>query len=247
MPPLIPLPAPAYFLSDAHLGAALIPDPAAQENRLNRFLELVADRGRALVFVGDLFDFWYEWKHVIPKRHFRLLCRLRGLADRGITLHYLSGNHDFRLKGFLEYDLGMSIHSDNMATQIGEGAVFVFHGDGLLSRDHGYRLLKRVLRNRVAQAAFSWLHPDFAMRLASDTSKTSRAITTMNANDDAEYLEFARGKFRQGFHGVVMGHTHRPIQHVEGEHTYINLGDWITHYTFGLHDGTRLSLQRLHD
>ncbi|MFZ5433262.1 MAG: UDP-2,3-diacylglucosamine diphosphatase [Calditrichota bacterium] len=241
------LDAPVFFLSDAHLGAALIANPAMQAQRLNHLLDRIAQSGRTLVFVGDLFDFWYEWKQVIPKQHFRLLCRMQAFVEQGIAIHYLAGNHDFRLHGFLEHELGMQIHHHHLAAQIGDQSVFVFHGDGILARDHGYRLLKRVLRNPIAQRMFSWLHPDIAMRLAHGTSKTSRAIITMNDNDDTEYLEFARQRFEDGFHGVVLGHTHRPVEHVENGKIYVNLGDWITHYTYGFHDGSRLMLRRYED
>jgi len=245
MPSLTALPAPVYFLSDAHLGAILIPDVQQQEHNLNRLLDLVSQQGRTLVLVGDLFDFWYEWRYVVPKYPFRVLCRLRQLADKGIAVHYLAGNHDFRLRGFLESDVGMHIHMDTLTADIAGQPVFIFHGDGVLARDHGYRLVKRILRNRAMQRVFSWLHPDLGMRLARGTSVTSRAVIKSNPLDDQEYLARARKMFSEGYRGVVMGHTHRPVEHIEGDNTYINLGDWILHYTYGIHDGTRLSLKKL--
>ncbi|HEY3295809.1 MAG TPA: UDP-2,3-diacylglucosamine diphosphatase [bacterium] len=245
MPSLTALAAPVYFLSDAHLGAILIPDVHQQELKLNHLLDRVSDNGRSLVLVGDLFDFWYEWRHVIPKSPFRVLARLRQLADHGVAIHYLAGNHDFRLRGFLESDVGMRIHQDTLSAEIGGQPVYIFHGDGVLERDHGYRFVKKVLRNRAAQRVFSCIHPDLAMRLAHGTSVTSRAVIKSNPNDDAEYLSYARKRFAEGYRGVVMGHTHRPVEHKEDGCTYVNLGDWIIHYTFGLHDGTSLGLQRL--
>ncbi|MBU0509830.1 UDP-2,3-diacylglucosamine diphosphatase [bacterium] len=245
MPSLTPLTAPVYFLSDAHLGAAHLPDPTTQALKLDRFLDDVAGHGRAVIFVGDLFDFWYEWRHVVPKRYFRLLHRIRALVDHGVAVHLLAGNHDFRLRGFLERDAGIHVHHDSMAVTIGGQAIFVFHGDGLLARDHGYRLMKGVFRSRAAQGLFSLLHPDLATWIADQTSKTSRTREIMGPDDDKEYLAYARRKFAEGFRGVVMGHTHRPVEHVEGEHTYLNLGDWIVHFTYGVHDGTRLRLNRL--
>jgi UDP-2,3-diacylglucosamine hydrolase len=244
LPLLTPLPAPVYFVSDAHLGAVLTPDPAGQSERLERFLDGVAEDGRSLILAGDLVDFWYEWRHVIPKRHFRLLSRLRTLVERGVAVHYLAGNHDFRLRGFLESEVGLHVHLDSLAAEIGGQPVFIYHGDGVLARDHGYRLIKRILRNRIAQRIFAWLHPDLGMRLARGTSVTSRTLVHTTAEDDREYLHLARRLFSEGYRGVVMGHTHRPVEHVEGEHTYVNLGDWITHYTYGLHDGVRLRLKR---
>jgi UDP-2,3-diacylglucosamine hydrolase len=245
LPSLFPLTPPVFFLSDAHLGAVLIPDPRMQVERLDRFLSLVSAQGKSLVLAGDLFDFWYEWRSVVPKQHFHVLHGLRDLVDQGIAVHYLAGNHDFRLHGFLEAEVGLAIHTDTFAADIGGQPTFIYHGDGILARDHGYRFLKRVLRNRAAQRVFSWIHPDIAMNLARGTSVTSRAMTRMNANDDQEYLNFARGKFAEGYQSVVLGHTHRPMEHTEDGHTYVNLGDWINHFSYGLHDGQRLSLVHL--
>jgi len=245
LPSLTELAAPVYFFSDAHLGAVLIPDAKEQEARLGRFLDMVSANGRTLVLAGDLFDFWYEWKYVIPKQPFQVLCRIRRLVEQGIAVHYLAGNHDFRLRGFLESGVGMQIHSDALPASISGQPVFIYHGDGVLARDHGYRFLKKVLRNRAAQRVFSWLHPDMAMRLARGTSVTSRTIIKSDPNDDLEYLSRARALFAEGYRGVVMGHTHRPVEHTEDGCSYVNLGDWIIHYTFGLHDGSRLSLRRL--
>jgi len=239
------MPAPVYFLSDAHIGAVLVPDPQDQKVKLDRFFRIVEEKGKSLVIVGDLFDFWYEWAHVIPKNPFAVLCRLRGLAERGIEVHYLAGNHDFRLHGFLESEIGMRVHLNSLSADIGGQSVFVFHGDGILQRDHGYRLVKRILRNRVTQRIFLWLHPDVSMALARGTSVVSRTATRKDPADDEEYLHYARGKFAEGYQAVVMGHSHRPVEHADGARTYVNLGDWITEYTFGVHDGVRLRLHRL--
>lgn len=245
MPHLTTLTAPVYFLSDAHLGAAHLPDPAGQAVIMDCLLDRVAEDGRTLVFVGDLFDFWYEWRHVVPKRYFGLLHRIRSLVERGTAVHLLAGNHDFRLRGFLEQSVGMTVHDDELKSEIAGQPTYILHGDGILARDHGYRFLKKLLRNRAAQRAFSLLHPDWAMSLASGTSKTSHVYTKVRPEDDCEYLEFAREKFREGFRNVILGHLHRPYEHAEDENVYVNLGDWITEYTYGIHDGGRLRLQRM--
>lgn len=246
-PSLTPLRPPVYFLSDVHLGAALVPDPRLQQDHLISLLQRVAADGRTLVLAGDIFDFWYEWAHVIPKQPFDVLWRLRNLTAAGVAVHYLAGNHDFRLHGFLERTMGMQVHADALTAGINGQTVHIFHGDGVLPRDRGYRLLKRVLRSPVAQRLFLWLHPDLGMGLARSTSKTSRAMDHSGSEDDEHYLTYAQARFAEGCDGVVMGHTHRPVEHTEGHRVYVNLGDWITHFTYGLHDGTRLRLRRLHD
>jgi len=165
------------------------------------------------------------------------------MAERGIHIHYLAGNHDFRLAGFLESEIGMMVHADDLAADLDGQPVYIFHGDGILARDYGYRFLKKVLRARWAQRTFRCLHPDFGMRLARGTSITSRAMTRVNPNDDLEYLNFAKKKIAEGYRGVILGHTHRPVEYTEDGGTYVNLGDWIEHFSYGLHDGGRLSLQ----
>ena len=246
-PETVLLTPPVYFLSDAHLGAAPAETTRIQIEWLTQLLhELAVCRG-SLVIAGDLFDFWYEWKHVIPKQHFGVLLQLRALVDQKIAVHYLAGNHDFRLHGFLESQVGLKTHRDALIVTVNDRRVYVFHGDGVLKSDYGYRLLKRVLRNPVSQRAFSWIHPDLGMVLARGTSKTSRAYDHGGPEDNHDYLSFARERFAEGFTGVVMGHTHRPIEHCENSHTYLNLGDWITHFTYGVHDGSRLMLRRWSD
>lgn len=238
---------PVYFVSDAHLGAADIEEPARQMDRLFALIEQVCSASGSLVLVGDIFDFWFEWNHVVPKQYFRLLHRLRTLVDDGIQVHLFAGNHDFRIHGFLEKEVGIITHQDGAVLQIAESLIFAFHGDGILARDHGYRLLKRILRNRLCQFLFSWIHPDLGMLLARGTSITSRNTTKGDPLEDDEYIAFARSKFREGFDGVVMGHAHRPMQIDEDSKTYINLGDWIIHYTFAIHDGLRFTLERFSD
>jgi len=227
---------PVYFVSDAHLGAGDIDDPDLQLQRLLVLMDTVDRENGSLVLAGDIFDFWFEWNSVVPKKHFILLHHLRTLADHGIPVHLLAGNHDFRIHGFLESEVGIMTHQDGAVLQIADSLVFAFHGDGILADDHGYRLLKKVLRNKVCQFLFSWIHPDVGMLLARGTSKTSRNSTKGNPEQDREYIAFAKSKFAEGFHGVVMGHAHRPMQINDGENTYVNLGDWIIHFTYAMHD-----------
>jgi UDP-2,3-diacylglucosamine hydrolase len=244
MPP-ITLPAPAYFLSDAHLGAAFVPDPHLQIVRLNQLLDGVEQTGKSLVLGGDLFDFWFEWRTVIPKRYFHELHRLRTLVDKGVQVHYLAGNHDFRLAGFLEQEVGLRTDLNALICELGGKKTFVFHGDGVLARDRGYRAMKKIFRARWAQKLFSLLHPDLAMSIAGGTSKTSRVVIKGYPEDDFEYQAYAEQRFAEGFQQVILGHTHRPVEFRNGENTYINLGDWITHFSYGFHDGAQLKLCRM--
>lgn len=240
---MVPLEAPVYFLSDLHLGEGTAPEEMAKLQKLRAFLGEVQAQGKALVLVGDIFDFWYEWRSVVPKVPFGLLCRLRHLSDAGVELHYLPGNHDFRLEGFLEREIGAAVYKDAAEFQIGEQKIYVYHGDGILARDTGYRFWKRMLRTSLNQRLFSWLHPDLGMALARATSRQSRTTERYREADEEEYEAFARGRFSRGFQGVVLGHSHHPRQVEFPNGIYINLGDWIHHFSYAVHDGQRLALR----
>jgi UDP-2,3-diacylglucosamine hydrolase len=240
---LVPLNIPAYFLSDVHLGEGSPAEESAKHEKLFAFLSEVESKGKSFVLVGDIFDFWYEWHSVIPKQHFDLLCHLRRLSDAGVALHYLPGNHDFRLTGFLEKELGIVVYRSEAEFQIGEQRIYVYHGDGIVARDTGYRLLKRVMRNSVVQRLFRWLHPDLAMALARVTSRSSRTTNPYRASDEADYEAFAKHQLAHGFQGVVMGHSHHPRQVEFPDGIYVNLGDWIHHFSYAIHDGSRLALR----
>lgn len=238
---------PVYFVSDAHLGAEPEPVASQQLHRLKLLLSRVRAEHGALIINGDLFDFWYEWQTVIPKQYFEILRALKETTEAGIPVLLLPGNHDFRLHGFLEREIGLVTCDDALIVQIANQRIFVFHGDGLLRRDHGYRFLKKILRNPLAQRLFLWLHPDLGMWLARGTSRQSRNATKGNPSEDEDYVRFAQSVIEQGFQGVVLGHAHRPAQLEFRGGTYINLGDWIYHYTFARHDGNSLSLSKWDD
>ncbi len=240
---MVSLRPPVYFLSDIHLGEGTDSEEASKYRKLLGFLQVVQRQAKALVLVGDIFDFWYEWNTVIPKRHFDLLCRFQALENAGVALHYLPGNHDFRLQGFLERDLGFTVNSGAAEYLVGEQKIYVYHGDGILTRDSGYRLLKRILRSRINQRLFSWLHPDIGMALARATSRTSRTRIHYREADEEEYRAFAQRQFARGFQGVVIGHSHHPKQFDFPQGTYLNLGDWIRHFSYGIHDGEHLMLR----
>ncbi len=239
---MVPLNTPAYFLSDVHLGEGSPAEETAKHRKLFAFLKEVESKAKSLVLVGDVFDFWYEWHSVILKQHFDLLCRLRRLSDAGIALHYLPGNHDFRLTGFLENELRMAVYRNEAEFRIGEQRIYVYHGDGIVARDTLYRLFKRVMRNPGVQRLFHWLHPDAAMALARATSRRSRTTNPYRATDEADYEAFAKRQLAGGFQAVVMGHSHHPRQVEFPDGTYINLGDWIRHFSYAIHDGDHLAL-----
>lgn len=223
-----------YFLSDVHLGVASPQVEAAKQARLLALLDLIHSDASGLYIVGDLFDFWYEYAHVVPRGMHGILAALETLA-RNIPVVYLAGNHDFAI-GSTFTDMGIRIERDDIWFDHAGARFWVHHGDGLALRDGGYRALKRVLRNPLSQWGFRWLHPDIGFRLAHAFSHGSRDYTSSKdfGEHDGMLLEAER-RIAAGADIVVMGHRHRPILTPVGSGLYVNLGDWITHFTYGVH------------
>jgi UDP-2,3-diacylglucosamine hydrolase len=229
----------AFFFSDVHLGLS---DPATEkekENRLLTFLRHILPSCDRLIIGGDLFDFWFEYKTVIPKGFHRTLAALQEFTDRGVRVQYLAGNHDFWMGRFFQEELGMEVHLDPFETEVGSKRIYLHHGDGLASNDLGYRMIKPVLRNRLNIRLYRWLHPDLGVRLARRSSRSSRAYTSHKHYGEEEgMLAFARKRIAEGTDYVLMGHRHKPRTLAMGTGMYVNLGDWIQYNTYAeLNDG----------
>lgn len=229
----------AYFISDAHLGITM-PGHDDRQKHLLSFLDEIEDCAEALYIVGDLFDFWIEYQHAIRPDYVAVVSRLAGLVESGVKIHYLAGNHDFALGPFLQDTVGLRIHLDHFETTIQGKKVHLFHGDGVVKKDVGYRILKRVLRNRLNQRLYKLLHPDIGVPLASFFSGNSRKILADWITEEKleEYRRCAR-KLLEGSDIVIFGHTHRPELRRYGDKVYVNTGEWIRKYTFAkMENGT---------
>ena len=232
-----------YFFSDAHLGLGSKDEELQKERLLIAFLEAVERDGEQLFIVGDLFDYWFEYKTVVPKGFFRLFTKLAVLTEKGIGVSYLAGNHDFWLKSYFQDELGMQVFLDPIERTIRGKRFYIHHGDGLMKNDTGYRVLKRILRNKTNIFLYSLLHPDFASRLARGSSQASRKHVGKRTFEEHDMVEFAERKIQDGFDYVVMGHNHVPHRrNIEGG-VYVNLGDWITEHTYAVFDGKKLELK----
>jgi UDP-2,3-diacylglucosamine hydrolase len=228
-----------YFASDLHLGA---PDPAKslkRERHFVRWLEEIRPQAQEIYLLGDVFDFWHEWKKVVPKGYVRLLGKLAEMTDEGIPIHYFMGNHDLWLKDYFPTEVGVSIH-EKPEIKEWHGKTFYFaHGDGLGPGDKGYKFLRKIFTNRFLKWNFAQLHPNFGIGLANYFSRLSRKKTGhLDAVDygDKEFLLIHTKEVLAQHPEVdycIYGHRHYPKkQEVEHEKYYINLGDWITHFTY---------------
>ena len=236
-----------YFFSDAHLGIGSKEEDLQKELRLIRFLHRIQKDAAQVYIVGDLFDYWFEYKTVVPKRYFRLFATFAELSERNIRLFFIAGNHDFWVNNYFRDELGMEVHVHPVEADIDGKRFFIHHGDGLLKDDLGYKILKKILRSKFNIFLFSLLHPDLAGWLAHWSSKTSRQYTSKRTYESSGMVEFATQKIREGFDFVIMGHNHVPSRQTIGSGVYVNLGDWITENTYAVFNGKQLALKKWMD
>lgn len=234
---------PIIFFSDAHLGLGLPDEDRERERTVVRFLDTVCRDAEHVFIVGDLFDFWFEYRTVVPKGHVRLLGALAALRDNGVGITYIVGNHDFWMRDYFSAELGIEVCPDPVERVLYGKRFLIHHGDGLLRNDTGYRILKRVLRNKLNIALFSMVHPDLTGWLARWSSRTSRKHTGKKTYEGNDMVTFARQKLAEGFDAVIMGHNHQAHVETHGNGTYINLGDWIDERSYAVFDGARLTLR----
>jgi UDP-2,3-diacylglucosamine hydrolase len=236
---------PAYFISDAHLGTPL-PGYEQREEEILCFLREVRGSASHLFILGDLFDFWIEYTHAIRPVYFPVLHELRLLIEHGTSVHYMAGNHDFALGSFLADIVGIVIHPDHFDTVVQGKRLHLYHGDGLLRRDVGYRVLRRVLRNPLNQRLYKLLHPNLGVPLACLFSRSSRHFMEVSNRkvELGEYRHWARGRLEAGSDIVVLGHTHHPELHDFDGRFYCNTGEWIRQYTYGRMEDGRITLWR---
>lgn len=229
-----------FFISDIHFGLESKERELRKQERVLAFLDHVRSHGNGLFIVGDLFDAWFEYRTVIPRGFHRIQTKLEDLARGGVAVHYIVGNHDAWIRDFFHDELGVRTYRDPFAVTIDGKKVYLHHGDGLAENDAGYRILKKILRNRFNIWLYSWIHPDIGLRLAGASSKKSRDYTsTKDYGERDGMIRFATEKIGEGFDAVVMGHRHKPESRAIGAGVYINLGDWITYNTYAeLADGT---------
>ena len=238
-----------YFLSDFHLGAPNDTESRKREDRLVRFLQDARKDAGIIFIVGDIFDFWFEYKTVVPKGFVRILGTLAQMADEGIQLHIFTGNHDLWMQDYLSKELNATLYFEPQTFTIQNKQFLIGHGDGLGPGDKGYKRLKKIFTNPICQWLFRWLHPDAGIQLANYFSRKSRAKTgnadELFLGEDKEWLIlYAKEKAKtMAVDFFIFGHRHYAIDlKINDKSRYINLGDWIRLNTYAVFDGTDLQL-----
>jgi UDP-2,3-diacylglucosamine hydrolase len=225
---------PVYVVSDIHLGAV----PAATERAFRRFLDHVTQNASFLLINGDLFDFWFEYRHVILAEHYRVLAKLKDVAEAGVPMAFVGGNHDAWAGPFLRDEVGIALHEGPLEMTLGGRRTLVAHGDGVGRGDLKYRALKKMIRNPVTVGAFRTLHPDLGRRIALLASTTEHKADTGDAaaRGRAAFIQaWALEQMRDdpGIQLVLTGHAHlASVLEVEPGRFYVNSGDWLTTFDY---------------
>lgn len=240
-----------YFSSDNHLGAPTPEESLPREKKFVAWLDEVKHDAAAIFLLGDLFDFWFEYKTVVPKGFVRVLGKLAEISDSGIPIHFFVGNHDLWMRDYFEKELQIATYRDSKEFIFNDKVFLLGHGDGKGPGDKGYKRMKKVFTNPIFRWLFRWFHPELGMRLAQYLSVKNKIIS---GDDDKKFLgdenewlaQYAKRKLEtKHYDYFVFGHRHLPMEIKVGENsTYHNLGDWITHYTYGVFDGNKFELKK---
>lgn len=217
-----------YFISDIHLGLQSAEIEKAKERKLVSLLKMIGENADELFIVGDLYDYWFEYRRVYQKGFFRTLTVLQDLCEKGIKVHYLIGNHDFMHRDFFEKEIGVTLYEEGKEFLLNGKKFYIAHGDGLVENDIGYNILKIIMRNKTIQQIYSFLHPDIGVAFASGTSKSSRDYTAKKDYGESDgLLKSAKKKIDEGCEYVIFGHLHNKQFEKYNNGFYINLGSWL--------------------
>ena len=233
-----------YFISDIHFGLLSKEKEVEREMVFVEFLYSIRDTAKELYILGDLFDYWFEYKKVIQKGYFRTFTALNDLVRNGTKIHYIIGNHDFMHRDFFEKEIGVTLYQSEIILQIDNKKFYLAHGDGLVKNDFGYLILKKIFRSKIAQNMYSIIHPNLGIKIAEGTSKTSRDYTGNKEYGEEDGLfEFAKTKFELGFDYVILGHTHKKRLEENNGKIYANLGTWLSKPMYGIYENTKFDIK----
>ena len=238
-----------YFVSDVHLGAPALTNNKERERLFVRWLDEIKKDASMIFLMGDIFDYWYEYRRVVPRGFSRTLGKIAEIADSGIPIHFFTGNHDIWVFDYLPNELGVQVHYNEKRMTLSGKKFLLAHGDGLDPFDKGYHFLKKLFTNPILQWVFARLHPNLGIALAHAWSKKSRLIKGMNTpfkGEDKEglYLYAKSVLDNEDVDYFVFGHRHLLLNlPLENKSRYINLGDWITHFSYGVFDGEKFELK----
>ena len=223
----------------------------SREKHFVAWLDTVQKDAAAIFLLGDLFDFWFEYKTVVPKGFTRTLGKLAEITDAGIPIYYFVGNHDLWMNGYFEAELNIPVFHEPQQFKLNKTSFFIGHGDGLGPGDKGFKRMKKVFTNPLSKWLYRWLHPDLGVKLAQYLSVKNKLIS---GDDDIKFLgedkewlvQYSRRKLEgEHYDYFIFGHRHLPLEiDLNEKSKYINLGDWVSYFTYGVFDGELFSLKK---
>jgi UDP-2,3-diacylglucosamine hydrolase len=241
-----------YFSSDNHLGAPTQDESREREMQFVKWLDEIKQDAAAIFLLGDLFDFWFEYKHVVPKGFVRTLGKLAEIKDSGIPIYFFVGNHDLWMRDYFEKELNIPVYHNPKEFEFNGKKFLIGHGDGLGPGDIGYKRMKKVFTNPFSKWLYRWLHPDLGVPLAQYFSVKNKAISGEEdlkfLGEDNEWLvQYCKRKLESThIDYFIFGHRHLPMEiKLNDKSTYINTGDWINHYTYAEFEDSELKLKKL--
>lgn len=239
-----------YFSSDFHLGVPDYDSSLKREKLVVEWLDKVKSDAFEIFLMGDVFDFWFEYRSTVPKGFVRLLGKIAEITDSGIPVHWFIGNHDMWIFDYIPKELGVIMHKEPITRIFNNKKFYLGHGDGLGPGDHGYKLIKKLFRSKWAQWLFARFHPNFGVGMANFWSGTSRKTSAEKdrqfLGEENEWLAIHSKEIlqKEHFDYFIFGHRHLPMEIKLNENsTYFNLGDWINYYTYGVFDGEKFLLK----
>ena len=239
-----------YFASDFHLGVPNADASLEREKRIVRWLDIIKEDAEEIWLLGDLFDFWFEYKTVAPRGYVRFLGKLAEISDSGIAIHVFTGHHDMWIFDYLPEATGITLHREPLDREWNGKKFLIGHGDGLGPGDHGYKFIKKVFANKFCQWLFKWIHPDVGIGIANFFSGKSRVANDdydkVYLGDDKEWLAIYAKEIleKKHYNYFIFGHRHLPIDiQVGPQSRYINLGEWINYNSYAVFDGNELLMK----
>lgn len=238
-----------YFASDFHLGTPNFEQSSEREHHIIRWLDEIKNDCSELFLMGDVFDFWFEYKYVVPKGFVRLQGKIAEFTDAGIPVYFFKGNHDMWVRDYFTKELGMQIVSDELRIERNGKSFYLHHGDGLGPGDHTYKLLRKVFRNPLCQWLFGVLPPSIGLGIANRWSAHSRAAqpnTEKFMGEEREWLAVYAKEILQQQHYdyFIFGHRHLPMEiKLNDKSTYINIGEWLNYHSYAVFDGEQVKLE----
>ena len=238
-----------YFISDAHLGSLALPHRRMQERRLVRFLDDIKEKAHAIYMLGDMFDFWYEFKYVVPKGYSRFLGKISELTDRGIEVHYFTGNHDIWCYDYLERECGVVLHREPATVELYGQIFYLAHGDGMGDPSRSFRFLRSIFRNKFCQFCFSLLPTRWSMYLGMSWAKHSMkghlesGIVPYQGEEKEHLVQYAKQYLSKhnSVNYFIFGHRHIELDlMLSRECRVLIVGDWISQYSYVVFDGCKL-------